>query len=48
MTTSGIIKLLSNTTYLGKVKFANQESNGQHKPIIEQQLFNQIQEKLGV
>ena len=48
LTTSGIKKLLSNSTYLGKVKFANQESQGQHEPIIEQQLFNKIQEKLGV
>lgn len=48
MTTAGIIKLLSNTTYLGKVKFANQESDGQHEPIIDKQLFDKIQEKLGV
>ncbi len=46
MTTSGIIKLLSNTTYLGKVKFANHESNGQHEPLIDKQLFEQVQEKL--
>jgi site-specific DNA recombinase len=47
-TTSGVIKLLKNTTYLGKVKFANHESDGQHEPIIEKQLFDKIQEKLGV
>lgn len=46
MTTPGIIKLLKNTTYLGKVKFANQETEGQHLPIINQKLFNQVQEKL--
>jgi len=46
MTTSGIIKLLKNTTYLGKVKFANEESKGQHKPIIEKALFDKVQEKL--
>lgn len=46
MTTSGIIKLLSNTTYLGKVKFANHESDGQHEPLINKQLFEQVQEKL--
>lgn len=48
LTTSGLIKLLKNTTYLGKVKFANQESDGQHEPIIDQQLFEQVQRKLGV
>jgi site-specific DNA recombinase len=47
-TTSGVIKLLKNTTYLGKVKFANHESDGQHEPIIDKQLFDKIQEKLGV
>jgi len=46
MTTSGIKKLLQNTTYLGKVKFANHESKGQHKAIINKELFNKVQEKL--
>jgi Recombinase len=48
MTTSGIKKLLMNTTYLGKVKFANEESDGQHQPILGQHLFEQVQNKLGV
>lgn len=47
MTTAGIKKLLLNTTYLGKVKFAGKESLGQHKPILEQQMFDKVQEKLG-
>ena len=46
MTTSGIKKLLSNSTYLGKVKFANQESQGQHAPIIERDIFIKVQDKL--
>lgn len=46
MTTTGVIKLLSNTTYLGKVKFANHESDGHHEPIIDKQLFEQVQNKL--
>ena len=46
MTTTGIKKLLQNTTYLGKVKFANIETDGQHSPIINQGLFEQVQEKL--
>ncbi|MCX6751082.1 MAG: recombinase family protein, partial [Candidatus Pacearchaeota archaeon] len=45
LTTSGIIKLLKNTTYLGKVKFADQESLGTHKPILDQDLFDKVQEK---
>lgn len=46
LTTAGLIKLLKNTTYLGRVKFANQESQGQHEPIIDKSLFEKIQEKL--
>jgi site-specific DNA recombinase len=46
MTTSGIKKLLKNMTYIGKVKFAGQISNGQHDPIISFGLFNKAQEKL--
>lgn len=48
MTTAGLIKLLKNTTYLGKVKFANNESEGQHEPILDKQLFEQAQRKMGV
>ena len=47
MTTAGIKKLLKNTTYRGKVKFAGQESPGQHQPIIEEELFQGVQKKLG-
>ncbi|MCK5149922.1 recombinase family protein [Candidatus Pacearchaeota archaeon] len=46
LTTSGIKKLLQNTTYLGKVKFANNETQGQHPAIIDKQLFEQVKEKL--
>ncbi len=46
MTTAGIKKLLINTTYLGRVKFAKKESEGQHEPIIDKNLFEQIQNKL--
>lgn len=47
MTTSGIKKLLQNTTYLGKVKFANNESQGSHEAIISEELFGKVREKLG-
>lgn len=46
MTTAGVKKLLQNTTYLGKVKFANNESNGNHDPLLDKQLFKQVQNKL--
>lgn len=46
MTTSGLIKLLKNSTYLGKIRFADQESQGVHTPIISEDLFNKVQQKL--
>ncbi len=46
MTTSGIKKLLQNTTYLGKVKFAKVESEGDHDAIITDELFNKVKRKL--
>jgi site-specific DNA recombinase len=47
-TTSGIKKLLQNTTYIGKVKFANKELDGKHNPIIEKEFFDKVQEKLNL
>jgi site-specific DNA recombinase len=46
ITTSGLKKLLLNTTYLGKVKFADEESQGAHDPIIDEDLFRKVGEKL--
>lgn len=46
MTASGMKKLLQNTTYIGKVKFAHEESQGNHQPILSKQLFEQVQDKI--
>jgi site-specific DNA recombinase len=46
LTTAGVKKLLQNTTYMGKVKFAHKESQGQHPVLINQQLFEQVQQKM--
>jgi len=46
MTPTGMKKLLRNITYLGKVKFDNEVSNGDHKPLIEATLFNKVQDKI--
>ncbi len=46
ITTSGLKKLLQNTTYLGKVKFAGEDSKGTHEAIISEDLFNKVKEKL--
>lgn len=44
--TTGIKKLLQNTTYLGKVKFAEKEMQGIHPPLIEKEIFEEVQKKL--
>ena len=46
MTPTGMKKLLRNFTYIGKVKFAGEMSEGTHKPIIDVILFNKIQDKI--
>jgi len=41
---NGIKKILKNFTYLGKIKFNNQISQGSHKPLITAELFNRVQQ----
>lgn len=48
---NGLKKVLTNQTYLGKIKFDGQIHTGTHKPLISSTLFNHVQnklEKLGV
>lgn len=47
LSVNGLKKVLTNVTYLGKVKFAGQISQGKHIPLISQELFDKVQEKLG-
>jgi site-specific DNA recombinase len=42
---NGIKKILKNFTYIGKVKFDRQISQGSHKSIISSEIFNQVQRK---
>jgi len=46
LSVNGLKKVLTNETYLGKVKFAGQIAQGKHAPLISQELFDKIQEKL--
>lgn len=46
LSVNGLKKVLTNKTYLGKVKFAGQIVQGKHNPLISQDLFKQVQEKL--
>lgn len=46
LSVNGLKKVLTNYTYLGKIKFDGQITQGKHKPLISSTLFNQVQEKL--
>ncbi|HEY9704504.1 MAG TPA: recombinase family protein, partial [Allocoleopsis sp.] len=46
MTTSGLIKLLKNPTYIGMIKIKDITSKGNHEAIISKELFDKVQEKL--
>jgi len=43
---NGLKKILSNFTYIGKIKFDNKIHEGNHQPIISSTLFNHVQNKL--
>lgn len=43
---NGLKKILTNFTYLGKIKFGGQIYQGDHKPLLSPILFNQVQDKL--
>jgi len=48
---NGLKKILTNQSYLGKIKFDKQTHAGNHQPLISSTLFNHVQnklEKLGV
>lgn len=46
LSVNGLKKVLTNYTYLGKIKFDGQIISGKHKPLISNTLFNQVQDKL--
>ena len=43
---NGLKKILTNFTYIGKIKFNNQVYEGNHQAIISSTLFNHVQNKL--
>lgn len=43
---NGLKKILTNFTYIGKVKFNRQIHEGNHQPIVSSTLFNHVQNKL--
>jgi len=43
---NGIKKILTNFSYIGKIKFDNQIHEGKHQSIISATLFNHVQDKL--
>jgi len=43
---NGLKKILTNQTYLGKIKFDGQIHQGSHQPLLSSTLFNHVQNKL--
>jgi len=43
---NGLKKILTNFTYIGKIKFNNQVHDGNHESIVSSTLFNHVQNKL--
>jgi len=46
LSVNGLKKILTNFTYIGKIKFNNTIHDGKHQPIISSTLFNHVQNKL--
>ena len=46
-TKPAVIRVLTNPFYLGKIQHKNEIYNGQHKAIVEEELFNKVQAILG-
>jgi len=46
LSVNGLKKILTNFTYIGKIKFNNQIYEGNHKQIVSSTLFNHVQNKL--
>ncbi len=46
LSVNGLKKVLTNFTYIGKIRFNNQIYNGTHQPIVSHTLFNHVQNKL--
>lgn len=46
LSVNGLKKILTNFTYIGKIKFNNQIFEGNHETIISSTLFNHVQNKL--
>jgi len=46
LSVNGLKKILTNETYLGKVKFGGDVSSGKHTPLISQELFDKVKIKI--
>lgn len=46
LTVNGLKKILTNRTYLGDIKFDGEVSRGIHQPLITEDMFSGVQEKI--
>jgi site-specific DNA recombinase len=47
LSTSTLYQILKNPIYIGKIKYKDELHKGNHKPIISEELFNQVNNKNG-
>ena len=46
LSVNGLKKIITNYTYIGKIKFNNQIYNANHQPLVSSTLFNHVQNKI--
>ncbi|MBS3168208.1 recombinase family protein [Candidatus Woesearchaeota archaeon] len=46
LSVNGLKKLLKNRAYLGETKFSGKSNKGVHQPLLDEELFNKVQEKM--
>lgn len=46
LSVNGLKKIITNYTYIGKIKFNNQIYNAGHQPLVSSTLFNHVQNKI--
>ncbi|PIN91021.1 hypothetical protein COU57_02330 [Candidatus Pacearchaeota archaeon CG10_big_fil_rev_8_21_14_0_10_32_14] len=46
LSVNGLKKILSNFTYIGKIKFDGEIHQGSHQPLVSTTIFNHVQNKL--
>lgn len=46
LSVNGLKKVLTNETYLGKIKFSGELTQGEHSPLLSEEVFRKVQDKI--